>query len=105
MDPLNPDGLHYNGCAPYLFNAHYDSEPVVAMMDGSTTTLPVHKAKQGDAQSGGGLWSRSSPNGVAAYHLNHGRWRQADGSWSGGGSSGFHTHTAKGIYGRDVLAD
>jgi hypothetical protein len=101
----NPDGFHFNGCAPYLFNAHYDSEPVVAMIDGSTSALPIHRTKQGDSQTTGGLWTRNSPNGPAAYHLDHGRFIRADGEWASGASSGMHTHTIDGIRGRDVLAD
>ena len=107
MDPLNPDGFHYNGCAPYLFNAHYDSEPVVAMMDGSTGTMSMHKTRQGDAETSGGLWFRGSPNGAAAYHLDHGRWTTGSGNWDAGSisSSGAHTHTKNGIYGRDYLGE
>jgi prepilin-type N-terminal cleavage/methylation domain-containing protein len=107
MDPMDPDGLHYNGCAPYLFNAHYDSEPVVAMMDGSTGVMAMHKTRQGDAETSsiGGLWFRDSPNGPAAYHLDHGRWTGGGGEWDPGSisTSGAHTHTTNGIYGRDFL--
>ena len=107
MDPLNPDGFHYNGCSPYLFNAHYDSEPVVAMMDGSTSVMSMHKTRQGDAQTNGGLWSRVSPNGPAAYHLDQGRWLSANGGWDSGSisTSGAHTHTINGIRGREFLAE
>jgi hypothetical protein len=109
MDPLNPDGFHYNGCAPYLFNAHYDSEPVVAMMDGSTGVMAMHKTRQGDAEtsSSGGLWFRSGPNGPSAYHLDHGRWTTGSGNWDSGSisSSGAHTHTRNGIRGRDYLGN
>jgi hypothetical protein len=107
MDPLNPNGFHYNGCSPYLFNAHYDSEPVVAMMDGSTSTMAMHKTRQGDAETAGGLWFRQSPNGAAAYHLDHGRWTHATAGWDPDSisSSGAHTHTTNGVYGRDFLAN
>ncbi|MDP6891225.1 MAG: prepilin-type N-terminal cleavage/methylation domain-containing protein [Phycisphaerales bacterium] len=109
MDPLNPDGFHYNGCAPYLFNAHYDSEPVVAMMDGSTGVMAMHKTRQGDAETSanGGLWFRQGPNGPAAYHLDHGRWTTGGGNWDSGSisSSGAHCHTRNGIRGRDYLGN
>jgi prepilin-type N-terminal cleavage/methylation domain-containing protein len=102
MDPLDPDGFHYNGCSPYLFNAHYDSEPVTTYMDGSTGILSMHKVKQDDIQTQGGLWSRTTPNGSEAYFMDNGRWLTGDGNGQSA-TGGAHTHTLNGIFGRDHL--
>jgi len=112
MDPHDREGFHFNGCAPFIMNAHYDSAPVMAMMDGSTRTVSDHQAKQDDNLAGGGqsgmpdgLWHRSSPTGTQGYLLNEGRWKSGDGNDSGGANScGFHFTTIDGVKGRDVLS-
>jgi prepilin-type N-terminal cleavage/methylation domain-containing protein len=109
MDPHDREGFHFNGCAPFIMNAHYDSSPVMAMMDGSTRTVSVHQAKQDDTLSGGGsnngLWHRQSPTGLDGYLLNEGRWKSGGGTDSDGKNScGFHFTTLDGIKGRDVLS-
>ena len=110
MDPHDREGFHFNGCAPFIMNAHYDSAPVCAMMDGSTRTVSIHQAKQDDTLAGGrdedsGLWHRNSPTGIQGYLLNEGRWKSGGGNDSDGKNScGVHFTTLDGIKGRDVLS-
>jgi prepilin-type N-terminal cleavage/methylation domain-containing protein len=110
MDPHDREGFHFNGCAPFIMNAHYDSSPVMAMMDGSTRTVSIHQAKQDDALAGGGsnngLWHRQSPTGVSGYLLEEGRWKSGGGQDSDGANScGVHFTTLGGNKGRDVLSN
>jgi len=107
FDPEDENGFHYNGCAQYAFNAHYESEPVVAMFDGSTSTLSINKAKQDDVIAAGGsgafnsgtdgLFHRQTPDGTTQYMLNHTFWQDHE------GSCGVHTHEVDGIRGRSHL--
>ncbi len=106
MDPSDPDALNYNGCSPYLFNAHYESEPVVANFDGSTGTLSIMKAKQDNSYASGGtnaaqngLFHNGSADGNLAYMLNHSFWTDHE------GSAGVHTHEVDGIRGRSSLGN
>jgi len=104
MDPTDPEGFSYNGCSPYVFNSHYESEPVVAHFDGSTGTLALSEAKQDEAiaskSNGGlGLFHTKTPDGRYCYMLHHSYW------FDEGGSCGMHTHTVDGIKGRDHLAN
>ncbi|MCH2141672.1 MAG: type II secretion system GspH family protein [Phycisphaerales bacterium] len=103
------EALTYDGCHPPLFNGHFDSEPVTAMADGSTTTLGINQARQshglvqkqaeGNSQSeaAGGLYHVGTPDGVNCYFLDKGRSGYAD------MSSGVHTHTINGRRGRDII--
>lgn len=107
MDPDDPESFSYNGCSPYVFNSHYESEPVVAKFDGSVGTLPVIEAKQDDQIIKGGnagdsltmgLFHTYTPDGFSTYMLHHSLWGDHD------GSVGVHTHTVDGIKGRDHLS-
>ncbi len=113
FDPEDEDhGFNYNGCSQFAFNAHYESEPVMAMFDGSTRTVSLSKAKQDDVivaggsqlhdpngQAKDGLFHRKTPDGVNVYMLAHSFWGDHT------GSCGLHTHEIDGVRGRTFLGD
>ena len=103
MNPQVTGNWHYDGCSPYAFNGHWDSNPVITMQDGSTTMLGVAESRRGDGlvlgEDGQGLWNRHTNAGDNGYLLEHSRYGNAPTL-----SSSFHTHTNDGIKGRDKLA-
>ena len=90
----------YGGCEPYYFNHCWESNPATLFYDGHTETVGTRKAERADgrvqAQSGVGLWCRSTPWGLDGYNIGAG-YDFADTS--------FHVLTTQGIKGRDILAD
>jgi len=102
MDPRATGTWHYDGCAPYLFNGHWDSNPVVVMQDGSTHIKGVADARRSDGmvmgEDGKGLWCRHTGDGANGYFMEYARYGQPDLTTS------FHTHTYGGIGGRDFVA-
>jgi len=103
MNPNVQGTWHYDGCAPYLFNGHWDSNPVVTMQDGSTHIKGVAEARRADGMVYGednrGLWSRHTADGSDGYFMEYSRYGQPDLTTS------FHTHTYAGIQGRDFVGE
>ncbi|MCH2137865.1 MAG: type II secretion system GspH family protein [Phycisphaerales bacterium] len=103
MNPRVAGMWHYDGVAPYLFNGHWDSNPVVTMQDGSTHVKGVAEARRGDGlvqgEDGQGLWNRNTADGNAGYFMEYSRYGQPDLTTS------FHTHTNNGIQGRDFVGE
>jgi len=94
----NLDGC-WDGCEPFHFNNSYKSAPVTAFSDGHVGSFEVAQAERDDnlvaADNGMGLWHRETGDGGNGYFTGYGSdWV----SWSG------HTHTLRGIKGRDILA-
>ncbi|MBX3373638.1 MAG: hypothetical protein KF817_07375 [Phycisphaeraceae bacterium] len=86
-------------CEPYYFNHAYASEPATLFFDGSTRLLPTAEVVASDqqllAQTGRGVWHRSTPFGTNGYFND----RAAE-------SFDFVSHhvlTIDGILGRDTI--
>ena len=102
----------YDGCAPSLYNAHPDSEPVTVFADGTVGTYAVNDyiidsvLSKADNPNGDneGLWLPSAR--MAQYGFDNGSHEGyyadmneiSNTTWSG------HTHTKFGSKGRDKLA-
>lgn len=109
------DELVYDGVHPYLFNAHFDSEPVCSTVDGSTRLMSINKMRQDDAYvnnqthlgnqpTDDGLWHRGTPDGRRGYFGEYGRMQNADAATSASmTSAGGHIYTLGGTYGRETL--
>jgi prepilin-type N-terminal cleavage/methylation domain-containing protein len=108
MDPSQQGMWHYDGCAPYVFNGHWDSNPVVTMQDGSTRIVGVAEVRRSDAmvknEDGKGLWCRFTGDGDQGYFMEYSRYYSSGNPNSLKLSTSFHTHTQGGIQGRDFIA-
>jgi prepilin-type N-terminal cleavage/methylation domain-containing protein len=99
--PTVENGLNYDGCEPWYFNASFKSAPITMFYDGHVDVVPMAGAERDDKYvretrgTDSGTWHRSTPDGVNAYFHDGGSdWTD----WSG------HTHTCDGIRGKDILA-
>ena len=77
---------------PYYFNHCWESNPATLFYDGHTETVGTRKAERADgrvqAQSGVGLWCRSTPWGLDGYNI---------GAGYDFANTGFHVLTTQGI--------
>jgi prepilin-type N-terminal cleavage/methylation domain-containing protein len=101
--PRVENGLNYDGCEPWYFNASFKSAPVTMFYDGHVGIIPIAGAERDDKYvretngTDSGTWHRSTPDNTSQ---NNGYFFDGKSDWS---EWSGHTHTCDGIRGKDVL--